>query len=95
LPDLDYKSFYEEVRAKLIFCFLHHSIEAKIKSLKNAQVILASLAQGAAKGQVKYCFFTMRAQHTSVVIALELIFFSSENVSHIKSIDQQESREYP
>jgi hypothetical protein len=35
LPGSNYKSFHEEVGVKLTFCFLHHSMEAKIKSPMN------------------------------------------------------------
>jgi hypothetical protein len=96
LPGSNYISFHEEIGAKLAFCFLHHSMEAKIKSPMNTQVIPASLAEGAAKEQVKDSFLTMSgAQHTTVVIVLEFMLFSSEDVSHIKSVHQQEPREYP
>jgi hypothetical protein len=55
----------------MTFCFLHHSMEPKIKSPMNAQVIPASLSERAAKEQVECCFLTMsRAQHTYVVIVL-------------------------
>jgi hypothetical protein len=71
LPGSNYKSFHEEVRTKMTFCFLHHSMEPKIKSPMNAQVIPASLSERAAKEQVECCFLTMsRAQHTYVVIVL-------------------------
>jgi hypothetical protein len=75
LPGSNYKSFREEVRAKMTFCFLHHNMEAKIKSPMNAQVIPASLTEGAAKEQVECCFLTMSEHNCVVVIVLKFMLF--------------------
>jgi hypothetical protein len=89
LPGSNYKSFHEEV-LNWLFASSIIAWKAKIKSPMDTQVVLASLAKGAGKEQVKGCFLTVSmAQHTAVVIVLKFMFFSFEDVSHIKLVHQQ------
>lgn len=72
---------------------LHHLEKTHCEVPIYTKVMPAGLAKGAAKEQMKCSFFNVvAAENTIVVISLNLVLFSSQNVPCVQSIHQEEPR---
>jgi hypothetical protein len=80
-PGCYYEEFHKEVMTCLSFGFFHHSMERQIKTPANFQMRPTSLTKLARKEQVKGRFLIISwTQNIIVVVVLEFMFFSSENI---------------
>jgi hypothetical protein len=69
------------------FGFLHHVMKGPIKSPVNSYLLPTSLTELAGKEKAEGCLFTIsRAQDTIVVVILEFVILSVQDVPHIQSV---------
>jgi hypothetical protein len=89
------EDFHEEIVSKLASSIIHHGVEVSAKIPVNTERVPAGLAEGAREEEVEGgLFFAIRINDIVVVISFKVIFFSSKDVSDIKSIHESEPTEH-
>jgi hypothetical protein len=90
LPSPNNEYFHEEFRVEWFPHFFHHEVKLEIKSLWDTQMLPAPSTKRAREEEVEGGFFTLgRAEDTIVIIILEFVLLSSENISDIQPVHEQ------
>jgi hypothetical protein len=87
LPDVPVakqEDFHEKTMLAIFPCLIHHGEEVQTEIPQDVEGPPVLLTKRAPEEEVKGCLLSAsRAEHTSVVIPLQLTLFPSENVPHI------------